>query len=124
MQPDAGSSGRVEFKDALERVRAVCRELPGVEERLSHGTPAFFARGRMFAQLWCDHHGDGRLALWCAAPALALETLVEAEPDAFFRPPYVGHRGWIGVRLDRGLDWERVARIVRGAHASVVPARG
>ena len=105
--------------DALQRIRSICRELPGVDERLSHGTPAFFARGRMFAQLWDNHHSDGRLALWCAAPPLAQETLVEAEPDVYFRPAYVGHRGWLGVRLDRDPDWERVARIVRGAHATI-----
>lgn len=101
-------------------MRAICSELPGVEERLSHGTPAFFARGRMFAQVWDDHHGDGRLALWCAAPPLAQETLVEAEPERFFRPPYVGPRGWLGVRLDHGVDWGRVRSILRGAHATVV----
>ncbi len=108
------------MKEALERLRAVCRGLPEVEERLSHGTPAFYVRGRMFAQLWDDHHGDGRLALWCAAPFLAQETLVELEPEAVFRPPYVGHRGWLGVRLDRGLDWEQVDRMVRGAYETVV----
>jgi hypothetical protein len=104
---------------ALDRLRALCEELPATEERLSHGTPAFFARGRMFVQLWDRHHDDGRLALWCAAPPLAQETLIESEPEAFFRPPYVGVRGWVGVRLDRGLEWERVARIVAGAHDTV-----
>ena len=104
----------------LKRLRAICEELPGVEERLSHGTPAFFARGRMFAQLWDDHHGDGRLALWCAAPPLAQETLVEAEPELFFRPAYVGHRGWLGIRLDRALDSERLTRLLKGAHATVI----
>ena len=108
------------MKDALEQMRAICRELSEVEERLSHGTPAFFTRGRMFAQLWNNHHGDGRLVLWCAAPPLAQETLVEAEPDAFYRPPYVGHRGWLGIWLDRDPDWPRVTRIVRGAHETVV----
>lgn len=107
------------LRETLDHVRGICRDLPGVEERLSHGAPAFFARGRMIAQLWDNHHGDGRLALWCAAPPLAQETLVEGEPDFFFRPPYVGQRGWLGVRLDRGLDWERVRRIVSGAYAHV-----
>lgn len=73
----------------------------------------------MFAQLWNDHHGDGRLAVWCAAPGLAQETLTESEPDAFFRPPYVGTRGWIGMRLDRDLDRQRVARIIAGAYRTV-----
>ena len=107
------------MNDALERIRAICRELPGVDERASHGTPAFFAHGRMFAQVWDDHHGDGRLALWCAAPPLAQEALIEMQPETFFKPPYVGHRGWLGVRLDRGLDWAHVARIVAGAYAVV-----
>jgi len=105
---------------ALERVRAICRELPGVEERLSYGTPSFFVQRRMFAQFWDDHHGDGRIALWCAASALAQETLIEVEPETFFRPPYLGRRGWLGLWLDHGPDWARVTRIVGGAYATVV----
>ena len=116
---DHPRDNRDRAEEALERLRVVCLRLPGAEERLSHGTPAFFVRGRMFAQLWNDHHQDGRLALWCAAPPLAQETLLEREPYAFFRPPYVGHRGWLGVRLDRGLDWNRIERLVAGAHATV-----
>ena len=104
-------------------MREICGRLPDAEERLSHGTPAWFARGRMFAQLWDDHHSDGRLAMWCAAPPLAQETLVEAEPDLFFRPPYVGHRGWLGMRLDRDPDWKEVERIVTGAHSTITGRR-
>jgi hypothetical protein len=107
---------------ALEQLRAICLALPGTTEKLSHGTPAFFVNSRMFVQLWEDHHDDGQLALWCAAPPLAQETLVESEPRDFFRPPYVGHRGWLGVRLDRGIGWARVAQIVEGAHATAARA--
>jgi hypothetical protein len=70
-----------------------------------------------------DHHGDGRLALWCAAPAGAQEALTSADPERYFRPPYVGQRGWIGVRLDRALEWERVADAIEEAYRTVAPPR-
>ena len=69
-----------------------------------------------------DHHDDGRFAMWCAAPDGLQETLAEADPERFFRPPYVGHRGWLGVRLDRGLDWNELAGIAEDAYAEVAPA--
>ena len=94
----------------LDRVREICLALPEVEERLSHGTPAWFVRGKKsFATFWDDHHGDGRLCVWCAAPPGMQEALVAGEPDHYFRPPYVGHRGWLGVHLNRGLDWNEIA---------------
>jgi hypothetical protein len=108
--------------DALERVRDVCLGLPEVSERLSHGSPAWFVRGKKtFAMFLDDHHGDGRLALWCAAPPGMQEALVAGEPEVYFRPPYVGHRGWIGVRLDRGLDFDAVAGVLEDAYACVAP---
>lgn len=108
----------------LERVRALCRALPEVTERLSHGSPTFFVRGRKtFVMYQDDHHGDGRLALWCAAPAGAQAEMVSAEPDRFFVPPYVGHRGWLGVRLDRDLDWDEITGIVGDAYRQVAPQR-
>jgi hypothetical protein len=64
-----------------------------------------------------NHHGDGRFAAWCAAPDGMQKLLVEADPDKFFVPPYVGHRGWLGVRLDRGLDWDELAGIAEDAYA-------
>jgi hypothetical protein len=70
-----------------------------------------------------DHHGDGRFAIWCAAGDGAQELLVEAEPERFFRPPYVGHRGWLGVRLDRGLEWDELAGIAEDAYAEVAPVK-
>ena len=68
-----------------------------------------------------DHHGDGRLALWTAAPAGVQANLVEEEPERFFVPPYVGHRGWLGVRLDVSPDWDEVAGICEDAFRQVAP---
>ena len=85
---------RPEVEAALERLRAICSGLPEVTERLSHGSPTFFIRDKKtLVTLLDDHHGDGRLAIWCAAPDGVQQHLVETEPDRFFRPPYVGHRG-------------------------------
>ena len=70
-----------------------------------------------------NHHGDGRFGIWCAAPAGLQRSLVEADPERFFRPPYVGHRGWLGMRLDRGVDWDELAGIVEDAYAEVAPAK-
>jgi hypothetical protein len=107
---------------SLQRVRAACLALPETSERLSHGQPAFFVRGRRtFVMYLDDHHGDGRLALWCAAPAGAQEGLVGTAPEHYFVPPYVGHRGWIGVRLDRGLAWEEVLGAIEDAYLEVAP---
>ena len=107
----------------LERVRELCLALPEVTERLSHGRPAFFVRGKKtFVMFHDDHHGDGRLALWVAAPPGAQAEAVEDDPERFFVPPYVGHRGWLGVRLDRDLDWDEVTAIVEDAYRVVAPA--
>jgi hypothetical protein len=110
--------------DALERTRRICLGLPEVVERPSHGAPTFFVRGtKTFVMFHDDHHGDGRLALWCAAPSGAQEAMIAADPEQFFRPPYVGHRGWVGVRLDREPDWAEVSDIVEDAFRRVAPAR-
>ncbi len=100
----------------LAKVRALCGELPDTSERLSHGSSAFFAGKHQFAMFLDNHHGDGRLALWCAAPDGAQRMLVDSEPDYYFIPPYVGHRGWVGVRLDRGAPWPAIAGVVEAAH--------
>ena len=108
--------------EVLDRIRTICAGLPETSERLSHGHPAFFIREkRSFAMVLDDHHGDRRFAIWCAAASGTQELLVDADPEKFFRPPYVGHRGWIGVRLDRGLDWDEIAGILEDAYAEVAP---
>jgi hypothetical protein len=106
----------------LGRIRELCLGLPETSERLSHGAPTFFVRGkRAFVMVLTNHHGDGRFAIWCAAPAGMQAMLVEADPDRFFVPPYVGHRGWLGFRLDRALDPDELAGIVEDAYAEVAP---
>jgi hypothetical protein len=108
----------------LARLRKLCLALPETTERLSHGAPTFFVRGkRPFTMVLTDHHGDGRFAIWCAAPEGLQAMLVEADPERFFVPPYVGHRGWLGVRLDRGLGWDELAGIVEDAYADVAPPK-
>jgi hypothetical protein len=116
--------GPKERERVLARLRRLCLELPEVEERPSHGAPTFFVRGkRPFVMVHTDHHGDGRFAIWCPAGEGVQAMLSEADPGRFFVPPYVGHRGWLGVRLDRGLDWVELAGIVEDAYAEVAPAR-
>ncbi|HEY2814082.1 MAG TPA: MmcQ/YjbR family DNA-binding protein [Acidimicrobiales bacterium] len=106
-----------------DRMRDICLALPEVTERLSHGTPTWFVRDKKtFVQLWHHgHHGDDFPHLWCAAPPGAQEAMIEAEPDRFFRPPYVGGRGWLGVRLDVDLDWNEIAGICEDAYRVIAP---
>jgi hypothetical protein len=108
----------------LERLRKLCLALPETSERPSHGAPTFFVREkRSFLMVLTDHHGDGRFAIWCAAGEGMQQMLVEADPERFFVPPYVGYRGWLGFRLDRDLDWNELAGIVEDAYAEVAPAK-
>jgi hypothetical protein len=111
--------------DLAERMRAICLALPEVTERPSHGAPTWFVRGKSsFVTLWADgHHEDQFPHLWCAAPPGAQRELTAGAPDRFFRPPYVGGRGWIGVRLDRDPDWTEIAELSRDAYRAVAPAR-
>jgi hypothetical protein len=108
--------------DLVERVRAICARFPEVTERPSHGAPSFFV-GRQFAVVWADGHHDHHFPhLWFAAPPGAQEELLQAS-DAFFRPPYVGPRGWVGLRVDDGTDWKEVEELLEDAYRTVAPAR-
>jgi hypothetical protein len=108
----------------LEKIREISLGLPETSERPSHGAPSFFVRGkRCFLMVLTNHHGDGRFAIWCAAGDGVQRMLVGADPERFFVPPYVGHRGWLGVRLDRELDWNELAGIVEDAYVEVAPAK-
>jgi hypothetical protein len=110
--------------EALARVRRCCLALPEATERLSHGAPTWFAGAtKAFVMFLDNHHGDGRLALWCAAPEGDQAELVGEEPHRFFVPPYVGTRGWIGVRLDVDPDWDEVARMAARAYRQVASKR-
>ncbi len=109
-------------KQVLAKVREIAFGFPEVSERVSHGSPAFFIREKkVLANVMEDHHGDDRLALWCAAAPGVQAELVEQEPERFFVPPYVGHRGWIGLRLDVDPDWDEVAGILDDAYRLVAP---
>lgn len=109
--------------DAEPRVRAICLGLPEATERTSHGSPAFFV-GKQFVMLWPGGHHDHQFPhLWCAAPEGAQGALVAAAGDRYFRPPYVGSRGWIGVRLDGALDWDAVEGLCVDAYRCVAPKR-
>ncbi|MGI9064533.1 MAG: MmcQ/YjbR family DNA-binding protein [Pseudonocardiaceae bacterium] len=106
----------------LEPLRALCLALPETTERLSHGEPTFFVRGKKVFVTFADHHHDDRLGFWCHAPAGAQQAVVEADPERYFVPPYVGGRGWIGVRLDvEGVDWDEIAELVEDAYRMVAP---
>jgi hypothetical protein len=109
----------------LDRLRTICLAFPEVTERLSHGTPTFFVRDKKtFVQFWVNgHHDDDFPHLWCAAPPGAQEALVASDPARFFRPPYVGHRGWLGVRMDGPLDQVELAELCEDAYRTVAPAR-
>jgi hypothetical protein len=114
----------VPAKSPLDRVRELCLSLPETSERLSHGQPSFFIREKKSFVMYLDnHHDDGCLALWLAAPEGMQEALVESAPEHYFRPPYVGHRGWLGVRLDRDLAWDEIAGAIEDAYLTVAPSQ-
>ena len=110
-------------RTAVDRLRAICLALPGTIEKISHGEPTWHVGGRMFAQLDDHHHGADRLAVWLAAALGDQEALVKSVPARFFVPPYVGHRGWVGVRIDRRPDWRDVTTLVHDAYRQVAPKR-
>lgn len=115
---------RLSGRGALARIRKMCLSLPETSERLSHGAPTFFIRRkRAFVMFHDNHHGDGRLAIWCAAPHDVQRMLVEGAPTHYFVPPYVGHLGWLGVRLDRDLGWDEIAGLVEDAYLTVAPRK-
>jgi hypothetical protein len=98
--------------------------LPEMSERLSHGEPTWFVGGRRTVAMLDDHHhGAEHLAFWCPAPPGVQAELVTSEPQRFFRPPYVGVRGWVGVRIDVDPDWDEVAAIVTDAYRLVAPRK-
>lgn len=102
------------------RLRAICLALPEAVEKETWGDPTFRVRDRIFAM---ERRGDGCVSVWCKAPPGSQEVLVGADPERFFRPPYVGHKGWIGMRLDGDPDWAEVAEVVRRSYRLTAPKR-
>jgi predicted DNA-binding protein (MmcQ/YjbR family) len=107
-------------KTPVDRLRAICLALPEAEEKEAWGDPTFRVRDKIFAM---PKAGDGRLSLWCKAPPGSQAILVGADPERFFVPPYVGHKGWIGMRLDRSPDWNEVTLLVRRSYRLTAPKR-
>jgi predicted DNA-binding protein (MmcQ/YjbR family) len=107
----------------VDRLRAICLALPDTTEKLAWGEPTWRVRDRLFAQLDDHHHGAEHLAVWLAAPLGEQEAMIFVDPERFFRPPYVGPRGWVGVRIDGKPDWALVARLVEQAHREVARRR-
>ena len=109
-------------KDIPQAIREICFSLPEVEEVLSHGSPNFRVNNKTFATFVVNHHGDGRLALWLSAHEGSQQYYTESDPVAYFVPPYVGPRGWLGVNLDKGLLWKSIALRIQEAYENVAPA--
>ncbi|MEZ4236175.1 MAG: MmcQ/YjbR family DNA-binding protein [Myxococcota bacterium] len=106
--------------DPVSRLRAICLALPDAVEKPSHGEPTWFAgKGKVFASLDDHHHGAEHLSVWLPMPPGMQEMLVDEAPELFFRPPYVGHRGWLGVVLDRDPDWAQIQDLVELAFRQV-----
>ena len=108
--------------EPIDRLRAICLALPDTSEKVAWGEPTWRVRGRLFAQLDNHHHGADHLGVWLPAPLGEQEALVKADPARFFRPPYVGIRGWVGVRIDGRPSWKQVAALVEQAYRHVAPA--
>jgi hypothetical protein len=107
----------------VDRLRAICLALPEATEKIAWGEPTWRVRGKLFAQLDDHHHGADHLAVWLPAPLGEQEAMVFTDPERFFRPPYVGPRGWVGVRIDRRPSWTQVATLVERAYRMVAPPR-
>ncbi len=107
-------------EEHLRRVRRICAAMPECTEKLSHGEPTFFVRKKVFAMFANNHHNDGHIAVWIPAPPGLQGILIQSSPQRFFRPPYVGVRGWVGVELERISD-EELAAHIREAWLLIAP---
>jgi predicted DNA-binding protein (MmcQ/YjbR family) len=107
----------------VERLRSICLALPETAEKVAWGEPTWRVKGRLFAQLDNHHHGADHLAVWLPAPLGEQESMIFLNPARFFRPPYVGQRGWVGVRIDRRPNWRLIAAVVKQAYLEVAPPR-
>lgn len=114
--------GASDGEEKIGRVRRICLALPGVEERLSHGEPTFFVGKKVFAMCSTNHHNDGHIAVHLPAEAGLQAMLIQASPQKYYRPPYVGVKGWIGVELERVDDGELGSHI-REAWQIIAPKR-
>lgn len=110
-------------RNPLARLRKIISQWPETDERLSHGSPTWWGGKKTFATFADNHHGDGRVAVWCKATFEAQDDLIHADPEVFFKPQYVGPSGWVGIRLDRDVDWGTVEQILLEGYRMVAPKR-
>ena len=110
-------------KDPLARLRAIITEWPETREKISHGSPTWWGGRKTFATFYDNHHGDGRVAVWVKSTFDEQEARVEADPETYFVPPYVGPSGWVGMRLDRDPDWNVVEELLEDGYRMVAPKR-
>jgi hypothetical protein len=108
--------------EQLERVRHICLALPEAMEKLSHGEPTFFVGKKVFAMFANNHHNDGRVAVWLPVPPGMQPMMIEASPEKFFKPPYVGVRGWVGIELAQ-IDQEELTFHLHTAYRQIAPKR-
>jgi len=104
----------------IDRVRKLALALPGASEKLSHGEPTFFVAKRVFVMFANNHHSDGHTAIWIPAPPGAQSTMIAEAPDTYFKPPYVGVKGWIGVELTR-ISNDQLSELIRQAWQLTAP---
>ncbi len=109
--------------ESLERLRKLCLALPETTERVSHGEPTWFVRAKKTFVMFADRHHDDLVGFWCAASPGVQEALLASAPKQYFYPPYVGHRGWLGVRLDVPVDWAEIGELVIDAYRAIAPKR-
>ena len=109
-----GPAPRLDRGEQAERVRRISLAIPGTVEKVSHGAPTFFTPNRVFAIFSDNHHNDGHVAAWLAAAGGVQAALIEEAPETYFRPPYVGVKGWVGVELAK-VDDAQLGALIREA---------
>lgn len=107
----------------LTKLRKICLAFPEAHEKEAWGAPTFRVKDKLFAMFADNHHGDGRVSVWCKAARGTQSLLLPSDPELFFAPPYVGPSGWIGIRLDRDPDWKLVERLLFDGYRLVAPKR-
>ena len=109
----------------LARLRRLCLALPEAHEVEAWGTPTFRVRNKLFAMYAAagDHHGDGRPAVWCKAGPGNQALMIQADPRRFFKPPYVGPSGWVGIYLNGPVDWVELSELLKDAYLLTAPKR-
>jgi hypothetical protein len=111
--------------NVLNKLRKICLSFPEAHEKIAWGEPTFRVKDKLFAMYANagNHHGDGRHAVWCKATHVDQELLIKAEPNRYFKPPYVGPSGWVGIYLDSKVDWDAVADQLRDAYRMTAPKK-